>query len=180
MITDRIGQSDNDDKTQPEKIDKLIEQSKGKRGGYRPGAGRPEGSKNKATLEQQEVKKAFINRVNRNADKLFNAQLDVAVGEKYLMVVTTTGKTRETTVVTDPDTIKRFLDEDEDPNFGEDNEYYFISTKPANNMALDSLLNRSFGKAPERIELEHSGEIGNGETNPELAAEFAEFMKKKG
>lgn len=152
-------------------------------GGARPGAGRKEHSKNPQTIEREEAARQFKERVAKNTDRLFNAQLDKALGEKYLMVITTTGEgakqKRETTIVTDPDTIKRFLDSEEDPKFGEENEYYFISTKPADNMAIDSLLNRSFGRATEKMEIEHSGELTTGSSDPALAAEFGEFLKSK-
>lgn len=116
--------------------------------------GRKAGSMNKTTMESKLAKKAFIERVNKNVDKLFNSQLDLAVGEKYLMVVKTIGKgskqRRETSIVTDPDLIKEYLDEELDNT---DEEYYFMTTKPANNQALDSLMNRSFGKATEKVDL---------------------------
>jgi hypothetical protein len=158
-------------------------QKKDGRGGARPNAGRPKHSKNPQTIEREEAARQFKERVARNVDRLFNAQLDKALGEKYLMVITTTktskGEHRETSVVTDPQTIKDFLDSEEDPNFGEENEYYFISTKPADNMAIDSLLNRSFGRATEKIEMEHSGELKTGTADPQLAAQFSEFLKSK-
>lgn len=124
-------------------------------GGKREGAGRREGSMNKATAETKAAKKAFISRVNANVDKLFNAQLDLAIGEKYLMVVRTIGKgakaRRETSVVESPDLIKQYLDDE--TSLDKEDEYYFMTTKPANNQALDSLLNRSFGKPTEKIDL---------------------------
>lgn len=115
--------------------------------------GRKPGSENKATAEMKAAKAAFQHRVNKNVDRLFNAQIDLAVGEKYLMVIKTIGTgskaRRETSIVNDPDTIKRFLDEELEDS---DTEYYFMSTKPANNQAIDSLLNRSFGKPKESID----------------------------
>lgn len=167
---------DNEDTQQ---LDNLTD--KPKWGGKRDGSGRKEGSKNKATLEQQEVKKAFIDRVNTNADRLFNAQLDLAIGEKYLMVkrVSGTGKERKAWVeiVTDTETIKEFLDDETDLNNGDD--FYYMTTRPANGIAIDSLLNRSIGKPTEKMEIEHSGELKTAEMNPELAAEFTDFLKKK-
>lgn len=164
-------------------LENLKEIQNKKWGGARPNAGRPLHSKNPETIEREAVKKVFQDRVAKNADKLFNAQLDLAIGEKYLMVITTTGQgskqKRETTVVTDIETIKQFLDSEEDPNFGEENEYYFMSTKPANNMALDSLLNRSFGKADEKLDITTDGDSLKGIANPELAVEFSEFLKRK-
>jgi hypothetical protein len=121
--------------------------------------GRKAGSVNKATAEMRKTKEAFISRVNKNAHKLFNSQLDLAIGEKYLMVVRTIGKgskqRRETSIVTDPELIMQYLDETLENT---DEEYYFMTTKAADNKALDSLLNRSFGKPTESIDLTSLGE----------------------
>lgn len=136
-------------------------------GGKREGAGRPKGSMNEATQQRMAVKAAFIERVNKNADRLFNAQFDLAVGEKYLMVkrVEGEGNRRKTWVeiVTDVETIKAYLDDDgETLNSDSGEDYYYMTTKPANNLALDSLLNRSFGKADEHIDHTSDGEKMEG------------------
>lgn len=128
-------------------------------GGKRPGAGRKAHSKNKKTLEREKVLESFRQRVERHADRLFNAQANLATGEQYLFVVITStdskGKsTRRTEMVTDPEIIKAYLDETLDQ--GED-EYYYISTKPANNMAIDSLLNRAFGTPNKNIDVKSNG-----------------------
>lgn len=132
----------------------------GKKGGARKGAGMPKGMTTKKVLEQRAVNDAFRQRVLKHADRLFNAQLNLAVGEQVLMVKSTTGegKNRKTTYeqVTNADTIQRFLDEaDGSPtSLGEDENWYYLTTKPANNQALESLLNRGMGKAPDKIEVE--------------------------
>lgn len=135
------------------KLDSLKNESK--HGGKRKGAGRQKGSMNKATMDTKITKRRFQQRVNQNADKLFNAQLDLAIGEKHLMVVRTegTGKNRKrwTEIVENPDMIRQYLD---DELMDDDEHYYYMTTKPANNQAIDSLLNRSFGKATEKVEFE--------------------------
>lgn len=121
--------------------------------------GRKAGSMNKATAEMKVARKAFNERVYKNTDKLFNSQLDLAVGEKYLMVITTVGKgakaRRETTIVDNPDTIRRYLDGEIEDS---EDEYYFMTTKPANNPAIDSMLNRAYGKPKESVDLTSKGE----------------------
>lgn len=128
-----------------------LEKPKGTWGGRQPGAGRPKHSKNKATIEREEALRQFKDRVAINTHKLFNAQLDLAIGEKYLMVVRTIGQAakqrKETDIVTDIETIKKYLDSDGD--IDTDEEYYFMTTKAANNQALDSMLNRTFGRPKE-------------------------------
>lgn len=132
----------------------------GKLGGARKGGGRKAHGKNQKTVEREAQLEAFRNRVGQHADRLFNAQANLATGEQYLFVVITEtnkqGKsTRRTETVTDPETIKAYLDETLDQ--GED-EYYYISTKPANNMAIDSLLNRAFGTPNKNIDLKSNGQ----------------------
>lgn len=124
-----------------------------KNGGARPGAGRPKGKKSPVTIEREEALRQFRERVASSTHKIFEAQLNLAIGETYLMVIRTIGKgaraRRETEIVTNPHVIKDYFD----GNLGEsDEEYYFISTKPANNQALDSLMNRTFGRPKEDSE----------------------------
>lgn len=139
-------------------VDSLKKESTGrkKHGGKRKGAGRRAGSMNKATMETKTAKKLFIDRVNQHVDELFNAQLSLAKGEQVLMVQITRGKGKDRKrwheQVTDAGVIKQYLDDENSLN--SDEEFYYITTRPANNMAIDSLLNRSFGKATEKVELE--------------------------
>lgn len=122
-------------------------------GGTRPGAGRPEGSMNEATKERMRVKAAFQERVAKNADVLFNSQFNLARGEQYLMWRHKVGSgNKERTiveVVDDPEIIKAYLDETLETD---GDEFYYISTKPANGMAIDSMLDRTFGKADAKFD----------------------------
>lgn len=140
-------------------FESLNQGSKSKRGGARKGAGGPKGRISKKRLEVLRVKEAFNQRVMKHADKLLNAQLHLAVGEQSLYIKYYTGKGKDRKqhieVVTDDETIKQYLDDDGYTlNQDSDGEYYYLSKKPANNMALDSLFNRSFGKATEKIEID--------------------------
>lgn len=153
------------------------------RGGARPGAGRPLGKMEPATIERMKVKQAFLKRINKHADDLFNAQYDLAVGEKYLMVKKTSGsgKDRKTwvEVVTDIEIIKEYLDDFGETLNVDNEEYYYMTTKPANGMALDSLLNRSFGKAEEKLDLTTNGETLNSTielTDEELRARYQQII----
>jgi hypothetical protein len=167
----------------PEPLANLLEESserlnKSKKtnghGGRRANQGRPLGAKNKSTIERDAIKKALIDRIHRNADRLVSAQLGKAVGETYLMVQHTIGKGaaqhRETEIVTDPETIKQYLDDELD--YDHDKEYYYMTTKPADNSALQGLLDRAFGKAPTSLDLTSGGDkLGVG-----LSAEQAEQL----
>lgn len=140
-------------------LERLNDIQKQTHGGARKGAGRKLHSKNPATITREEAARQFKDRVAKNVDRLFNSQFDLAVGEKYLMVVHTNGKgsraKRETTIVTDTELIKKFLDEELENT---DSDYYYMTTKPANNQALEGMLNRSFGKAAESLDVTSNGE----------------------
>ena len=147
------------------KLDKLKETKKDREykanyGGARPGAGFPAGQLKRKTLERRAIKAEFDKRVMKNADRLFNAQLNLAVGEQYLMVKVTEGEGKNAKssheVVKDPELIQRFLDDNDGSptSLEEEGHWYYLSTKGANNQAIDSLLNRGFGKPTEKIEIE--------------------------
>lgn len=132
---------------------------KKKTGGAMPGAGRPKGPQSLAKRTKAEAKERFIERVQQNVDTLFAAQLSLAKGEQHLFVKYHTGEGKDRRahidIVTDPELISEYLtDNGYTLNQESDDEYYYISTRPANNQAIDSLLNRAFGKAPEKIEIE--------------------------
>lgn len=131
----------------------------GKNGGARKGGGRKAGGKNSKTREREAVLESFRQRVEAHTDRLFNAQANMATGEQYLYCKTTTedskGKrTSHTEIVSDPEIIKQYLDDELDTS---SDEYYYISTKPANNMAIDSLLNRAFGTPNKNIDITSGG-----------------------
>jgi hypothetical protein len=168
----------------PEPIIEILKQNqdlvKGQHGGARPGAGRPKLEMTPAGIERREVKKAFEDRVARNADKLFNVQFNLARGEQYLMCKSTTGhgKNRRTEVdiITDPELIKAYINGDIE---NDEDEFYFISTKPANGQAIDSMLDRAFGKAPQKLEMEHSGNIGSSAYDASKQAEFEAWLENQ-
>lgn len=131
--------------------------NKGKNGGARPGAGRKPGGMNKKTLEQKIVMEELRQRIMTNADGLLNAQLSVAKGAQYLYrIEKTTNKNgkevQEHILVTDPEEIKEALDSLEEGNSSD--KYYYITAEKPDSKAIDSLLDRTFGKAKESVELE--------------------------
>jgi hypothetical protein len=56
------------------------------RGGARPGAGRPKGSKDARTLEKEEARRLLRVRVTSEMTSLVDAQITHAKGIKYLVV----------------------------------------------------------------------------------------------
>lgn len=126
------------------------------RGGARPGAGRPKGKMEAKTIEKMHVKKAFEDRVAKNAHRLFNAQVTLALGTQYLFKrqKVKSGKRWRWTPferVTDPEEMLAFLDGD----FSKDADkvYYMITADKPDSKAIDSLLDRGFGKAPQNLNI---------------------------
>lgn len=130
--------------------------------------GRPKGSKSKATKEKEAVLQAFRERVMSIADDLLDSQLTLAKGqtflykiEKELVIGPKGGKTyrnKRPVQVTEQWEIEAYLeglleegdkDNDNDPNAT----YYFLTVKEPNNNAIDSMLDRTFGKSVSRTEL---------------------------
>lgn len=150
-----------DEKTELLKNDSVLE--KGKNGGARPGAGRPPGKLSQKTLDQMKVKEAFNQRVMKHANDLFNAQLSLATGANVLMVKVkerdSDGKVKRVyhEQVTDPELIKQYLDNEDGlgdyDDINDQDHFYYMQVKPPDNKALDSLLNRALGKAPDKLEI---------------------------
>lgn len=131
-------------------------------GGKRPGAGRKKGSLARKTLERIAVNAAFNQRVMAHADRLFHAQLSLAVGSQQVFRIDEVkgddGKPKRVhELVTNPDEIKKLLDEHDGCDGVVDGNYYYLSNVLPDNRALDSMLNRGLGKPKESVE--HSGTL---------------------
>lgn len=133
------------------------------RNGLNNKGGRPRGKKNATTVEKEKVLEAFNQRVYGIADSLLNSQQSLAKGQQFLYRIDTVHtkgpkggdiKTRQKPVlVTDSEEIQNYLDDLNETHSIDDDTYYFITTKEPNNMAIDSLMNRAFGKPKESVEL---------------------------
>lgn len=121
--------------------------------GHKKMGGKKKGTKNGETIKKELAEQEFKNRILANIYELLSAQMKIAKGTSYLFKIVETKKGgKEHILVDDPLKIKYVLDEVE----GEgqlDNNYYYISTKQPDNRALDSLIDRVFGKAKETIDL---------------------------
>lgn len=141
-------------------------------GGKRPGAGRKKGSKSATTIEKERVLAEIRQRIMQNAQRILDAQLSKGLGQQFLFKIEKEvivgpkgGKTyhnKRPEMVTDPDEIRAYLDglvENGDMDDSSDPEatYYFITTKEPDNMAIDSMLNRTFGKPTENIDIKSDG-----------------------
>jgi len=156
----------------------LKEKSRGW-GGARDNAGRPYGSMNTATKEQKVVQEAFRQRVLKSMDKLITSQMNLAEGIQMLYRIDKDdkGKNSKPVIVTSKQEIEDYLAGETNNN----GEYYFITTERPDNRALDSLIDRVFGKSISNIDIksdgkelqpllvkflndEQSGEDNNGDT----------------
>lgn len=134
-----------------EKLKKPAKQAPKKKGGKRPNSGRKAGVYGTEKTAALEAKKQFQIRVAKNVGKLFNAQLNKALGETYLMHSFYMGRGKNakqvTEIVTDPEIIRQYLDDSLEAQG-----YFYITTKPADNIAISNMLDRGLGKATDHIE----------------------------
>lgn len=138
------------------------------KGGTRPGAGRPKGKKEAATLEKEAMLKVIRQRIIQNSDALFNAAKSAAIGNQYLYKIETKydGKRKyktEPILVEDEWEIRDYINQltrDDRGNepYGDDPIYYFISTREPNTRAIKDLWDRAFGKVTEKVDVTSGGE----------------------
>lgn len=168
-MTDNTRQVKSDES--PETVGEVVKRRKG---GPQPGSGRPKGRLNQSTLDAMAVKKAYQDRIRKNADKLFNAQLSLAQGTQMLFVIHTDSKGRrgKPELVTDVDIISRFLDENEGmdgtmkvtdyADGSECDDYFFLTTKLPDSRTISDMLDRAMGKPDANIDLTSGGKAIQG------------------
>lgn len=149
-------------------------------GGKRPGSGRPKGTVLPATLERNKVLEGMRQRIMRKADFLMDKQLSLAAGQQFLYKIEkefiNLGKNKDGSkkgywknkrpkLVTEEWEIRAYLENlvdlangDIEDEHDEGATYYFITAKEPSNQALDSMLDRTFGRAAQPL----TGEDGTG------------------
>lgn len=133
--------------------------------------GRKKGS-TPAIIQRDAALKAFRDRVAQNADKLFDLQMGLAKGAQYLFRIdkewVKTGESKngdkgfwrnkKPVIVESPEEMRQFLEDefcsgdaqdDQDPGAA----YYFLVAKDPQNQAIDSMLDRTFGRSKSEIEV---------------------------
>ncbi len=117
-------------------------------GGARPGAGRKPGKPNQRTLEKTAVRRAIEQRILRKADRIHNAQFALAVGSYSIFRIDTDKNgTRSHTLVTDDDEAGNILDALQGRDQGQiEDSFAIVQYNKPDNRAIDSMLNRVFGK----------------------------------
>jgi hypothetical protein len=123
--------------------------------------GRPPGTKSQKTKDREKEQEAMNQMVMRKVRPLIRAGLSRALGQQFVYRIDEEkdkdGKVtkREHVLVTSPEEIAEALDQMEGMGRGGDNdEYYYITTKEPDVKAIDMLLNRPFGKPKESTEVE--------------------------
>lgn len=138
------------------------EKKEKQRGGKREGSGRPKGAKNFDISERKIAEQEIKRRVIKNLPKLLNSQFNLAFGRTYLFKVEIEEgkeKKRKHVLVTNTKEIQRVLDETNGEGGVVGEEYYYITTKDPDSRAIDSLIDRTFGKARQNLGLD-GGEDG--------------------
>lgn len=162
--------------------------------------GRPKGSKTAAVIERDEAIKKFRERVAQNADRLFDLQMGLAKGAQYLFridkewVKTGEGKNGEKgffrnkkpVLVVSPEEMRQYLEDEFVNGDAEDDQdegaaYYFLVAKDPSNQAIDSMLDRTFGRAKSELEVNVNipKPIYGGESQPKLPAPQKKLPPKK-
>lgn len=121
--------------------------------------GRPRGSKTQATIEREIALKELRERVVRSYDALLNSQMAIAHGLTFLYMIKTvrrgkSAKRLPPKLIKDQATIEAYLAGE---LANDEHEYYFMSTQRPDNKAIDSLLDRTFGKAQQNMDLTSDG-----------------------
>lgn len=121
--------------------------------------GRPKGSKSQTTIEREIALKELRERVVRSYDALLNSQMAIAHGLTFLYVIKTIKsgkgmKRLKPKLIKDQATIEAYLAGELDKD---EHEYYFMSTQRPDNKAIDSLLDRTFGKAQQNMDVTSDG-----------------------
>ena len=137
---------------------------KKKKGGAQPGAGRPKGVVNKSTLEAMAVKRKYQDKIRAQADRLFNAQMNLAEGVTMLFKIhtDTKGNRSKPELVTSQSEITQFIEEcgGYDGKIG-DNDYYFLTTKVPDSKTITDMLDRAMGKPEAKLDVTTDGESLN-------------------
>ena len=140
---------------------------KKKKGGARPNTGPKKGSKHQSTIDREKILEEAKNIVAGRTRKLIDTQTVLAMGAIKIFKIHYhwEGSDKKRTLIKDKaeiveneEEIKKVIDYeygsgDEDPNSHEDDDkeydYFFVITKDPDNQALNSLMDRTFGRATE-------------------------------
>lgn len=133
--------------------------------------GRPKGSRSEKTLEKELILKGYRERVMGVTDLLLNSQLTLARGQQYLFKIEKKKLTgpkggvsyipQRPKLVTSEIEIQNYLEGLVDESDMDDNDpaatYYYLTTKDPSSQTIDSMLDRTFGKSAQSLDLTSGG-----------------------
>lgn len=145
-------------------------------GGKRAGAGRKKGSKHKTTIEREKILEIAKDIFAGRTRKFVDAQSVLALGCIKVFVMRShyegSGKNRRKVrgkpevVVNDEEIIGAIdFEYGDGDNPSGDDDYYFVSIVDPNNQAINSALDRTFGKATENNKISLVGIKVDSETD---------------
>jgi len=118
--------------------------------------GRPKGRKNNKTIEREKELEYIQSRVVAAKQELISAQIHLGTGVSYLYKIESgKGKTRKPKLVKSKGEIEKYLAGD---CKGDPDNYYFITTDKPESRSIDSLLDRTVGKAQQSVDVTSKGE----------------------
>lgn len=145
---------------------------KKRKGGPQPGSGRPKGRLNQSTLDAMKVKKEYEDKIRAQADRLFNAQMNLAEGVTMLFRIEkdSKGNNKKPELVTSESEISQFIEEcgGYDGQMNGDT-YYFLTTKVPDSRTISDMLDRAMGKPAASLDV-----TSNGETLKTALVEFVD------
>jgi len=142
-----------------------IARENGKKGG------RPPGKKTERIIQRDAVLKAYRDRIAGLANDLLNSQLTLARGQTYLYKIekeilkdkkgnVIKIQRKKPQLVTNTTEIEDFLENKIENGEYEDPEatYYFLTTKDPDGQTITALLDRTFGKPTQSVDVTSDGE----------------------
>lgn len=130
-------------------------------GGAREGAGRKKGGKNSSTIDREEARKYMQAYIIDSLEPLLQAQRSLARGLQFVYKIEEEkddkGRvlSRKHVQLTGPEEIGHALDVLKGFSDAEDGEYYYLTSKQPDVRAIDSMLDRAFGKATQSLEMDN-------------------------
>lgn len=130
-------------------------------GGKRDGGGMKKGQKTRKTIENKIAEEYIRKRIIGALPSIISSQMSLAKGCQYLFKIEKeysekqnkwyVPKGRQPKIVKDKNEIASYLAGEFDDK--DESAYYFLTTDKPENKALDSLLDRTFGKAMQKVDL---------------------------
>ena len=127
------------------------------RGGFRPGSGRKLGKKSLKTLKKDRIKEAVNQRIFKIAENLIEAQTILALGHISIYEkIKNKDKSRKDKfiLIEDEELVKEILSKTGGMGGIIENKFYVIALTKPDNQAINSLLDRAFGRAQQSLEAE--------------------------